>query len=369
MPRWKRFRSTKATLPSAVTASVLCAVALAAIWYNFGDDKLQAERFGVHIAQTIAKTTAGDLLDNQRINLAVIANFVTEGAEVDGVTFFDNANNVIAMSGSQDSASRYTATATIDDTITGYVTIHLNSAAFRPATPWLHWLASVITVLVVPWLTVLLMQLSARGNRSLPIVSVQQENAGATPSYCLVINLINQLALSKAERDQAVTDAVNMGREVCAVYPGFAMPLDSQGACLVFSQNTVSGLQALHATFLLQTLLLEYETLGQFRCYLRTATCPGDPAEMNFLNPAQIQDWSNIDTDITLAALARKDTALISQEVFANLNDIEKSWAGAFEHPILPDLAPQQTLYSVAELPERDALLVKEQAQVILGFS
>ena len=119
MPRWKRFRSTKATLPSAVTASVLCAVALAAIWYNFGDDKLQAERFGVHMAQTIAKTTAGDLLDNQRINLAVIANFVTEGAEVDGVTFFDNANNVIAMSGSQDSGSRYTATATIDDTITG----------------------------------------------------------------------------------------------------------------------------------------------------------------------------------------------------------------------------------------------------------
>ena len=60
---------------------------------------------------------------------------------------------------------------------------------------------------------------------------------------------------------------------------------------------------------------------------------------MNFLDPAQMQDWSNIDTDITLAALARKDTALISHEVFANLNDIEKSWAGAFEHPILPDLA------------------------------
>ena len=46
------------------------------------------------------------------------------------------------------------------------------------------------------------------------------------------------------------------------------MPLDSQGACLVLGQNTVSGLQALHATFLLQTLLLEYETLGSF-----AATC------------------------------------------------------------------------------------------------
>ena len=191
------------------------------------------------------------------------------------------------------------------------------------------------------------MQLSARGNRSLPIVSVQQENAGATPSYCLVINLINQLALSKAERDQAVADAVNMGREVCAVYPGFAMPLDSQGACLVLSQNTVSGLQALHATFLLQTLLLEYETLGQFRCYLRTATCPGDPGEMNFLNPAQMQDWSNIDADITLAALARKDTALISQRFSPILMTSKRVGLGPSSTPFCPTW-PHSKLFIVS---------------------
>ncbi|GIS18709.1 MAG: hypothetical protein CM15mP120_06250 [Pseudomonadota bacterium] len=72
--------------------------------------------------------------------------------------------------------------------------------------------------------------------RSLSIVSVQQENAGATPSYCLVIP--HQPKWPYQTESKAVTDAVNMGREVCAVYPGFAMPLDSQGACLVFSQNT-----------------------------------------------------------------------------------------------------------------------------------
>ena len=213
------------------------------------------------------------------------------------------------------------------------------------------------------------MQLSARGNRSLPIVSVQQEHAGATPSYCLLINLINQLALSKAERDQAVADAVNMGREVCAVYPGLAMPLTSQGACLVFSQTSVSGLQALYATFLLQDLLLEYETLGQFRCYLRTAICPGDPDEMNAIDAAQMDGLSNVEADLTLAALARRNTALISNEVHANLTDIEKSWAKPFDHPILPDVAPGQILHSVAELPERDAQLVTAQGQVILGFS
>lgn len=369
MPWWKRFRSTKATLPSAATASALCAVALAAIWYGNSHGESEVERFGSSLAHTIAKTTAGDLLDNQRINLAVIANHVSESEEVSGVTFFDGANNVIAMSGSQDGARRFTATANIDDTIAGYVTIHLNTLAFRPPTPWLRWIASALAVLAAPWITVLLMQLSARGNRSLPIVSVQQDAAGATPSYCLVVNLINQLALSKQERDQAIVDAINMGREVCAVYPGFAMPLHNQGICLVMSQSTVSGLQALYATFLLQTLLLEYETLGQFRCYLRTATCPTDPGEVSVLDASEIEDFSSVDAYITMAALARKDTALFSSEVFTQLSEIEKSWAQPFDHPILPDLAAEQCLYSIAALPERDALLVKEQAQVILGFS
>ncbi len=74
---WKRFRSTKATLPAATTASMLCAVALTAIWFGAGNQQNEAQRFGSTLANTLAKTTAGDLLDNQRINLAVIANHVS----------------------------------------------------------------------------------------------------------------------------------------------------------------------------------------------------------------------------------------------------------------------------------------------------
>ena len=147
MPWWKRFRSTKATLPAATTASAVCAIALAAIWFTGGSEQPEVERFGSTMANTLAKTTAGDLLDNQRINLAVIANHVSSIDEVDGVTFFDNANNVIAMSGSQNGTRRFTATANIDDTITGYVSLHLNTQAFQPPKPWIRWLASLATVL------------------------------------------------------------------------------------------------------------------------------------------------------------------------------------------------------------------------------
>ena len=48
----------------------------------------EAERFGSTMANTLAKTTAGDLLDNQRINLAVIANHVSSIDEIDGVNIF-----------------------------------------------------------------------------------------------------------------------------------------------------------------------------------------------------------------------------------------------------------------------------------------
>ena len=113
MPWWKRFRSTKATLPAATTASAVCAIALAAIWFTGGSEQPEVERFGSTMANTLAKTTAGDLLDNQRINLAVIANHVSSIDEVDGVTFFDNANNVIAMSGSQNGTRRFTAPLTL----------------------------------------------------------------------------------------------------------------------------------------------------------------------------------------------------------------------------------------------------------------
>ena len=80
MPWWKRFRSTKATLPAATTASAVCAIALAAIWFTGESEQPEVERFGSTMANTLAKTTAGDLLDNQRINLAGMVHADLENA-------------------------------------------------------------------------------------------------------------------------------------------------------------------------------------------------------------------------------------------------------------------------------------------------
>ena len=63
MPWWKRFRSTKATLPAATTASAVCAIALATIWFTGGSEQPEVERFGSTMANTLAKTTAVDLID------------------------------------------------------------------------------------------------------------------------------------------------------------------------------------------------------------------------------------------------------------------------------------------------------------------
>ena len=96
----------------------------------------------------------------------------------------------------------------MDDTIAGYVTVVLNKDAFTPpARPW-DWLMSIAVLIGAPFLSLGILQLSARGNRSLPIVSVPEPAPPAMQSsFVLGINLYNQLGLSRAQRDQVcVTD-------------------------------------------------------------------------------------------------------------------------------------------------------------------
>ena len=69
-----------------------------------------------------------------------------------------------------------------------------------------------------------------------------------------------------------------MGQEVCALYPGLAVSLQERGLTLVISKAEASGLKAVYASLLVQRLLREYETQGEFRCMLSTVISPSDPA-------------------------------------------------------------------------------------------
>ena len=364
-----KFRASRITLPAAAIATALCAACLFAIWFERPDGQAEMDRYGNALAITLADTTAAALFEERRITLTVIANRLTALNEVAGVAFFDSSDELMAMSGVQRSDTSFDALATIDDTRSGSVRVTLNRQAFAPPIPWSLWLLSLLTVLFTPPLTVMAIQFSTRGNRSLPIVSVPNEPAQDQPAYLLTVKLHNQRSLNRQEQTQAIDDALTMGREVCALYSGLAVSLQERGLTLLISKAQASGLNAVYASLLLQRLLREYETQGEFRCLLSTAISPSDPAEATSIKTDALEGMTNVEQNLTLASLAKGNTALMGADIFEDLSDEQRQWAQPFRHPILEDLAPEAVFYCIEALPEREQALITEQAQVVLGFN
>jgi HAMP domain-containing protein len=364
-----KFRASRVTLPAAAIATAISALCLLAIWFERPDGQDEMDRYGQALATTLADTTAPELLNKQRITLTVIANRLNTLEEVAGIAFYGADDELMALSGVQRSDADYRAQATIDNTPSGSVTVSLARERFAPATPWSRLLLSVLTLLLTPPITVMVIQFSTRGNRSLPIVSVPSEPAQEQPAYLLTVKLHNQRSLNRQEQRQAIDDALTMGREVCALYPGFALTLQERGLALLISKAEASSLNALYASFLLQRLLTEYETQGEFRCMLSTVISPKDPAEAMSISTSTLKDITDLEQNLTLASLAKADTALMTAEIFEELNDDQRQWAATFAHPVLEDLAPNASFYSVGSLPQEQEKLITEQARVVLGFN
>jgi hypothetical protein len=249
------------------------------------------------------------------------------------------------------------------------VSIILDPEAFERQIPWLRGLLTLVIIMLTPVLAMLALQLSARGNRSLPIVSVRKEGVETQAVYVVALTLNNQYALSRDAQSASIQDAMAMAQEVCALYPGISLALNEKGIALVLTKEGLGGLKALYAAFLIQRLLSEYETDGEFRCFLSESHSAINPAEATKMDLQQLSNFDDLENNLTLASLAKANTLLVDQLVFDGLNENEKTWVRPFNHPILEDLAPATSIFNIPELPEQEASLIRDQATLILGFS
>ena len=366
---WKRYKPNRSTLPAALLGTVFTGVSLLLIWLPSHSTTDAMDRYGSSLARATAHASAGHLIHRDRIELAVIANELVTYPEIGAAVFYDTANEILAIAGDTDLDAHYTAAATLDDTITGYVSINLRAPAFIPRSYLWHWLGTLAILFISPFLSLGVLQLSARGNRSLPIVSVP-ENITNEPqeSFCLTVNLHNQFALNREEQNSALDDAMNMAQEVCAIHHGMAAKVAGRGVVVLFERTTVSAPDAICAALLLQRLLKEFETRGEFRTCLTEAQSPGSPADMPVLDLATVGGL-NLEDTLTLAALARPGTTLISTQVHDELDEDARAWTEVFHHPLLEDMETTDPQYLVTNLPDQQEALIDSQCLLILGFS
>lgn len=363
---FSRLKPHKQSFPTAALATALMTVVLILLWYPTHSAEQEMTRFGDTLARTVAHMSAGHLVHKDRIELAVLANELVAQPEVAGVAFYNTTNDILAMSGTSELIHQYTAAATLDDTITGYVSIVLNAASFQPGVHAGRWLLTILAVCLIPLITVALLQITPRGNRSLPIVAVPEKPVVEPQvSFALYVNLHNQLALSGHGSTQALQDALTMAREVGAVHSAVSGLLDNRGVILLFDRKSVDADQALCASALLQSLLEEFETDGEFRCYLDTASCQGAPTELNDDELTELIDEMNWEDPLVIAAMAKPGAILFSETVARALGS--RDWVAEFQHPMLDDRGGAS--YVVEALPDAMAELVTRQSRLILGFS
>ncbi|MEM7001206.1 MAG: hypothetical protein AAF529_10490 [Pseudomonadota bacterium] len=362
-------KADRTLILSAALSSTLCAMGLLLAWSTAPSADRAAARYGETLATTLARTSSAALLHQDRIALAVIANEIVQYPEVDGVAFHDPTHNILAMSGDNRDTGRFTTAANLDDSLTGYVSVVLDAQAFVQPIPIWRWLATAAVLLLAPLITTLALRLGQRGNRSVPIVSVPDQPAEAQQSFTLVINLHNQLALGRSERQAALQDAVQMLDEVCALHAGLTQPLGDRGLITLFDRNSVSGEQAINAAFLLQALLNAYETQGEFRCYLKLVNCPGAPAELSKL--PELSELPDLEPEqaFTLAALTRPQTLLLASSAWQELPDTAKAWTRPFEHPLLEDMDVAGKVHLISALPATEQQTIDAQQRMILGFA
>ena len=204
-------------------------------------------------------------------------------------------------------------------------------------------------------------------NRSIPIISVN--NQPNSKAFYIVINLINRLSLQKASVEQALQDAETMSKEVAALYEGSTIRVEELGICLALPKPPCSAKQALNAVFLLQVLLGEYYTAGQFRCFLKEGAWTSkedDREDSDFKSFFSVKDFS---AWLTLAALSQKDTALVSSTIIPELPNDVRRHAVNFEHPLVRDVDTVEKVYLIKELPGVDEELINQQAKMILEFA
>ena len=175
--------------------------------------------------------------------------------------------------------------------------------------------------------------------------------------------------MQKTSVEQALQDAETMSKEVTALYEGSTIRVDDLGICLALPNGTCNAKQALNAVFLLQVLLGEYYTAGQFRCFLKEGAWTSKENDMEGADFKSFFSAKDFSAWLTLAALSRKDTALVSSMIISELPDEVRQRAKTFEHPLTRDIDTIEQIYLIEKLPEVDEELINQQAKMILEFA
>jgi uncharacterized membrane protein affecting hemolysin expression len=327
-----------------VSASLLFAtnlitgLGLVVLWSAMNDDDARIDHFGSTLTRSMASQVMEPFVAGDLIHLGVLTNRTVELPEVVGATIYTVDDRMLSLSGDVLRGRPFTREVVHDESIIGYVRLHIDDAAFAGSFPVALILTGILWVCLVPVLllvtrTLMERQLTTAGAEPdiLPMPEPTDAEAEDECRHLIVVNLFNQLTLSPDQRAAELAFARAAATRVAGRYRGQLTDLPGTGLLLWFGTDASDDrpFHVLCAAFALRQLLTGADTWGNYRLSVHCAA-PGTGAPQPGAEP--IADAA------VLSALARDHTLVVSAAFFDRIPYPQRFHSEPMRHPLLDEL-------------------------------
>ncbi len=330
------FKLVKYELVVALAATLLTAVALAALWRDDSGWQTRQAILGESLAATLAQSSIDALLEQDRLHLGVLANRVTDIEMVSGAAIYTVDDAMLALSGKLIDGDHFSHPIILDDTVIGFARVTLHPSMGSPQPDWGRRFASLLLLVVIPFMVAAFAH-SRRSVRKaivgVTVDAIQTETRKPSVHYLLVANLHNQLSIAPADRQQVMNASLGLAQQVGEIYQAHSRLVPGTGLLMDFqpADGDDRPFQVICAAFLLANCLAETLAQGEYRFGLHSLELHDDEDPTDHV--AVLEDTT------LLAALGKPNTLVASESFFADIPRPEKVTAELLQHTMLEDLS------------------------------
>ena len=351
LSRW--LRQVNSGFVQTLAAAALTALFVFLVWRNGPAAAVDESTLGPQLAAVVAAASVGGLMEQDYIELGVIANRMAAVDGVGGVAMYRLDGSLLAVAGETGPGVPFTQEIVFDDQLVGLARVTLDVP--DAAVDWKRTALTVAGVVGLPLLVAWASRIPAvRGRR-------KGRAARAEAHYLLVATLRSGLPPDSEVQRRALNQGLSLAKQVGALYRAECRLLPGEGLLMAFTPGAADrdrAFQTLCAAFLLADGLIRLPEPSDWTVGMQSTAFE----ETDIAKPASVVDAA------LLASLAGPGIVAVSDAFLADIRDPSRIRAEPLAHPMLRKLvAEDKGCHVVTGLAPAVKVLVDHQVDRLVG--
>ncbi len=345
LSRW--LRQVNSGFVQALAVAALTALFVFLIWRNGPSAAGDESTLGPQLAAVAAAASVDGLMEQDYIELGVIANRMAAVDGVGGVAMYRLDGSLLAVAGETGPGVPFTQEIVFDGQLMGFARVTLDAPA--TAVDWNRVALTVASVVGLPLLVAWASHIPAiRGRR-------KERATSKAAYYLLAATLRSGLPPDSEIQHRALSQGLRLAKQVGTLYRAECRLLPGEGLLMAFKPGAAGpdrAFRALCAAFLLADSLIRLPEPSDWTVGVQSTAFE----ETNIAKSASVDDAA------LLASLAGPGIIAVSDAFLADVRDPSRIRAEPLAHPMLRKLlAEDKTCHVVTGLAPAIKVLVDHQ--------